>query len=234
MKYIALALLLSACASYHHEPVKPPPAYAPTVGESFTDVETKGGKAERCLNFSTSKYCLHKSEVYFFANNQFQSKWTLPAVGLIYELNIESLSAGENAAKTAKVVPGRKSLNPNGIEWKRYSPLLISAIEANGYNLEDKAPAQLIKANFGLQDLGKLGARRYLSLTSYNAKKAGHEMWKIKIGSVGSGKDLMKVYPILVFGVYDFLSNPENKNIETSIKDNSFEYQAFKHHFKIK
>ena len=120
MKLLLSLIVLASCSSNRDIPVTP---YSAVAGHSYDMVVKGKGNPVKCVEHATTKYCDFKGSVMIFRNGIFQESLSPVAKPMTYSVSRDGLAMDGKYNKSIFVVPGRKSLSQDGIEWRRHYPI---------------------------------------------------------------------------------------------------------------
>lgn len=236
MKILMLLALIS-CASHHNEKRAEQMKVALTKDMSYETAAKTRGALGKCVEFEQDRYCKWSDgPIAYFKSDKYVKDMTPKVSPLVLNMNIVSLK-GEQVEKIASLNPN-KERNAQGLEWRRYQPMLGHMLSHAGYTMtqDPAAVKQMVVVEFSARPVSKTQGSHQLVVSSFanNAGTRGNELWKIELSSVSSARDLRPVMPILTAVAHALIKANEEVNEQRNVSENDIEVVAFTDHLSRK
>lgn len=234
-KLLLSCLFLAACSSHHNVELGPKP-FALEKGMSYQEaVKGKGAEGE-CFIIESYKYCRWNGVTVVFQDNSLLSSLAHIEKPLNYEISVKSLKLESPGKKKVYLEPAGSKIDPDSIEWRRFLPLFQKLIKASGLQLTTKMieADQILRVNFGIQDtVNSSKAKRFLEITAFDKmkvlkEKKNFELWRVDVTSIGGGRDLRKVLPVLAAISQYYVTSPTEVNDTRLVSENDLVVLGFK------
>ncbi len=229
-----LGVLFLGCASHHGEVFPKPPAPAALTitpnQTTYDQVVTSKTTPGDCIELSDKKYCRWEKDTLVFNKNIYLKEIAPKDSSLDYIGLVKTLGDVSQTGRNVWLTPAKKSMNPNGLEWKSHLQVLEATFSTSGMHIvqDVKDADQIIKVSFGMKQLNTENYSRSLKYTSHLKTKPENEIWSISITSQGEGHDLKKVLPALASIAKSHLTKFREENREFKVSESDINIVAFK------